>query len=108
MWPTPVQVVNEWIIIIGRAIETVPLTGEWVQADGFYLGNQLYKIDGSTCVAIACTASILTVSCCINYLASCVVKLRCPYPVKHGEFSNGPPKEFSPLYPIPPTAAPFL
>ena len=83
-----------------------PFAGKWYPVDGFYLGQQLYKVDGSTCVTIDCENGIINISCCIHLIASCIWKLRCPYPVGPKEF-GGPPKAFPVGAPIPTPRGPI-
>ncbi len=63
-------------------------TAYW--ADGFKIGSQVYKIDGSTCVTFSCSGSSVSTDTCVNNIAILRGK-RAPYPVPTGTFSNEPP-----------------
>lgn len=63
-------------------------TGYW--ADGFKIGSQIYKIDGSTCVTLSCSGGSVQANTCVNTIALLMGK-RAPYPVPSGTFANEPP-----------------
>jgi len=92
-------VLSMWVIDEYAAPAAGATAGVTVSADGFVIGGDTYKIDGSTCVEIDCNGSTVTITCCVNLIARCLGK-RCPYVVSPGSF-GGPPKEPPPGSPPP-------
>ena len=81
-----------WVIDEETAPAAGAVGGRTVSADGFVLDGETYKIDGSTCVEINCSAGGGSIDTCVNWLACLVHGSKPPYIVPPGTF-GGPPKE---------------
>lgn len=60
-------------------------------ADGFKIGGQIYKIDGSTSTTLICSDGKVYMNSCVNLLGALAGNRIPPYPVSSGTFINEPP-----------------
>lgn len=83
---------NIWVIPenVANPAFTPATSGVNYEADGYQIGGQIFKIDGSTCVKIKCTATGHTVHTCVNLIALGLGKGP-PTRVPRGTFGNQPP-----------------
>ncbi len=69
---------------------TPATAGVTYDEDGFKIGTQIYKVDGSTCNRMMCSGQSVWVDSCVNSAAALLGK-KAPYPVSNGTFCNEPP-----------------
>lgn len=66
--------------------------GTWYLADGFKIGDTIYKVDGSTYATIRCrTKEAFSIDGRVNLAARWFWDKKAPYAVPAGQFDNEPP-----------------
>ncbi|AKT41262.1 hypothetical protein [Chondromyces crocatus] len=87
-----------WVIPENGSYPFTPAkAGITYEADGFKVGTQIYKVDGSTCNRILCSSSTWRFESCVNIFGM-FWQTKPPYPVPNGTFPREPPLGFPAMF----------